>query len=132
MMTELSKEGAEEWRKIESEEGKLERLEMKEIKENLWRWRSTKNLKNKISEKEKLTSEEKHRILKEILAREKVKDKIEKDRRKKKQSEKEKEWITRREEKELERKERKQRQKKCEETWETLRWAMKILEETRN
>ena len=70
--------------------------------------------------------------MKEILEREKVKDKIEKDRRKKKQYEKEKVWITRREEKELERKERKQRQKKCEETWETLRWAMKILEETRN
>ena len=49
MMTELSKEGAEEWRKIESEEEKLERLEMKEMKENLWR--STKNLKNKISER---------------------------------------------------------------------------------
>ena len=30
----------------------------------------------------------------------------------------------------MERKERKQRQKKCEETWETLRWAIKILEET--
>ena len=40
MMTDLSKKFAEEWRNIESEEEKLERLEMKEIKENLWRWRS--------------------------------------------------------------------------------------------
>ena len=46
MLSELSNKGAEEWKKIESEEEKLERLELKEIKENLWRWRtSTKKYK---------------------------------------------------------------------------------------
>ena len=133
MLTELSKKGAEEWKSIESEEEKLERLEMKEMKENIWRWRSTNQQKvKKQAEKEnkKQTLEDKLKRVKEILEREKLHKKIEKEKRKKKQLEKEKEWLTRREEKELERKERKERQRKCEETWITLRWAIKTLEET--
>ena len=52
MIKELSQKSAEELKAKIDEEEKRERLEMKEIQENLWRWRNKKKEKKK-SKKEK-------------------------------------------------------------------------------
>ena len=118
-----------------------ERLDNVEKKKEVIKKRHTQSridvmlseLSNKKKEitKDKMKLEERYDKIKEILEKEKVREKIEKENRKKKQSEREREWLTRREEKELERKERKEKQRKCEQAWETLRWVIQTIEETK-
>ena len=82
MFDELSKKGKEEWERITSNEERKARLDLKEMKENLWKWReSGKERKEKKDNKEK-SVEEKLKNIEEILEKETLERKIAKERRK--------------------------------------------------
>ena len=123
---------------LDIEEKKMKRLELQEIKENLWRkWRGKASSNEKVVDNEKQI-EIKTKKLEEILKR------IEEE--KKSQEEKTKEWQKRRlkmiedgrenqamaEKKSRERKERKEKQGELEKKWEMLRWLTKFIDENRD
>ena len=88
MIDELSVKGVEEWTNIESEIEKKERLEIRNMKENIWRWRTSgnsvkKDQKAKKTEFEKVTN--KYEKIKTILETERLEKR---DRLKRKQKRK--------------------------------------------
>ena len=119
--------------KFRSEEEKRKRLELKEVKENLWRWRNKPEdkvgKKRKMGDrKEKEFGEDQLRKIEEIIERVKVEDKIENERREKYQKEKEKIRAERSRNKEKmkveeeDRRERLRKKRKLEQRWEMTRW----------
>ena len=123
---------------LDIEEKKMKRLELQEIKENLWRkWRGKASSKEKSIDNESQI-ETKTKKVEEILKR------IEEE--KKSQDEKIKEWQKRRmkmveegrdnqamaEKNPRERKERKEKQGELEKKWEMLRWLTKFIDESRD
>ena len=118
----MGETGKKEW----ASEVRQERLELQEMRENLWRWREkgggkTRTGKEKMPEPNKKTNDKKLKKLEEILLREK-------------QDKKRCEEIKERERQEYtnaaEKKKNKLEMKKAlENKWQTIRWVNKILED---
>ena len=101
--------------KIKMQEDKRRRVELKEMKENLWKRREV--MKKKDHRREDLTRqalEEKLRTLEEKI--------LERKREKEEKEEKAREEIN-------EKMKRKEKQRRLEESWEMLRWTTKFIEE---
>ena len=117
--------------KIVEEEIRKERLELREVKRNLWKkWRGEKE-KEKTHDKQTIQLEKLERILEkakkeEMLSKERL-DREEKRRKKaleeRNQREREKKL------KEISKIERKEKQKQLQEKWLTLRWITTLIDE---
>ena len=72
IFNELSKKGKEEWEKITSNEEKKARIDLKEMKENLWKWRDSgkekKDTKKKGNKEKRI--DEKIKNIEDILEKE--------------------------------------------------------------
>ena len=137
LMEMMRKLPSKEKEMVEMEERRMKRLDLQEIKQNIWRkWRGKKE---KSEEKRKETEDE--RIERLTTNIEKILQKISDE--KKLEEKKQNEWIVRRKKlledgrKLQEEKERKNRNRtirlekkaKLEEKWEMLRWISKFIEE---
>ena len=116
MIDELSARGLEEWDKLRSELEKKERLEIRDMKENIWRWRTKENKGTAKEVKEKNSVEEKYERVKVILEKEKK----EKKERIQKKVDLEEKWATRREEEKNRIKGASLKKNRFQETWRQI------------
>ena len=118
----LSEAGKKEWEKVKESEKRKERLELQEMKENLWKWRqggkeTTCKGKERRREITVTEMEEKFNKLEKILEKERNEIVAQEKKVQASQMEKEKKKL------------RLERQRKAEEKWKIMRWVTKFLEE---
>ena len=121
--------------KFRSEEERKKRLEIKEVKENLWRWRAKKKETASKGKKEKMDEmEDKISRLEVIIEKVKFEDRhreIRREEAKKQRDRKRSEWMKKEEETrrlDEKKKERLLMKKRMEERWEMIRWVSQYIE----